>query len=267
MAKPLYKRLLIWAIVSAFITFALGYWCGVSHQCCYSDADIIPYNQSDTLAECRKVPELSNYVPVDTGSTIGLNLYYPNFSRIDLVCGKMPDKSNDSIIFMASAAYTSKELNVFSHSNIVGPHVSDGVFYVPVSKPKGAFSFYDNSPHFTYGDYTNDMKCAARKGGCAFSQDMIICNGELTQYDRDPKSKAYFRALCLLEDKLAIVDSKNSETFELFVSRLHHMNISNAIYMDMGGWSYSWYRDSNNNIIELGNRPNKFATNWLVFYK
>ena len=253
--------------MAMFIMFALGYYYGRPYKHSASNSLDVIGDTSDLMPITPTVPQITNYVPVDTSSTVGLNIYYPNFSHIELVCGDMPSKDNDSIIFMASAAYTKKELPTFSHSNIVGPHVSDSVLYIPEGMPKGAFSYYDNAPHFTYGDYISDMKRAARKGGCAFSQDMMICNGDLTKYDRNPKDEDKFRALCLIEDKIAIVDSKNEELFELFVRRLHHLNVQNAIYMDMGGWRYSWYRDSNNKVIELGTNPNKFATNWLVFYK
>lgn len=51
--------------------------------------------------------------------TCNLRVYIPDYSRIDLVCGKMPEKNNSSIIYMASAAYTVKCLSQFDHSNIV----------------------------------------------------------------------------------------------------------------------------------------------------
>lgn len=254
-------------IIGIVLTFAFGYFCGIAHKNCTGIETSALDSLTDSISDTSDISISSIVAPVDTSSTIGLNIYYPNFSHIDLICGEMPSQSNDSIIFMASAAYTREKLPTFSHSNIVGPHVSDGVFYIPVEKPKGAFSYYDNSPHFTYGNYEDQMKLASQKGGCAYSQDMMICNSKLTQYERDPKSITYFRALCLIGDRLAIVDSKNEEPFELFVNRLQHLNVSNALYMDMGGWSYSWYRDRDNNVIELGNPPNKYATNWLVFYK
>lgn len=268
MCKVSFNKGVLMTILIAIVAFALGYFCGITYKKCPCNAGLlIEVSSTDSIPDMSDVPNSTQYVLVDTASTVGLNIYYPNFSHIDLVCGEMPSKFNDSIIFMVPAAYTREKMSTFSHSNIVGPHVADGEFYAPAKKPKGAFSYYDNTPHFAYGNYEDQMRLASQRGGCAFSQDMMICNCELTQYDRNPKSKHHFRALCLFGGRLAIVDSKRKEPFELFVKRLQHLNVSDAIYLDMGDWSYSWYRDRNNNVIELGNQPNKYATNWLVFYK
>ena len=64
---------------------------------------------------------------VDTDS---LSVYYPNFSRVDLVTGVMPDRMDDSaVVFCCEAAFTGECLKEFKHTNIAGDHVSSGVRY------------------------------------------------------------------------------------------------------------------------------------------
>ena len=40
-----------------------------------------------------------------------------------------------------------------------------------------------------------------------------------------------------------------------------------AIYLDMGGWKHSRYRDNSGNPIDIQPSPTKYATNWITFYK
>ena len=68
-------------------------------------------------------------VMVDDSTFKGLIVFYPQFSRIDLVCEKMPSKQDDSIVFCAEAAFTHELLDKFEHSNIDGDHVSGGKRY------------------------------------------------------------------------------------------------------------------------------------------
>ena len=51
---------------------------------------------------------------------------YPNFTKIDLVCGTMPSKSDTAVILVVEAAYTEAKLDKFVHTNIAGDHVSGG---------------------------------------------------------------------------------------------------------------------------------------------
>ena len=61
--------------------------------------------------------------------TLGLKVLYPEFSRVELVCGTMPSKDEEDVVLVLAAAYTGKCLKEFKHSNIVGMHVSGGKLY------------------------------------------------------------------------------------------------------------------------------------------
>ena len=67
---------------------------------------------------------LVNVVPCDS-----LTVYYPHFTRIDLVTGTMPSKSDEKVIFCCAGSFTGERLTSFKHSNIAGDHVSGGTFH------------------------------------------------------------------------------------------------------------------------------------------
>lgn len=218
----------------------------------------------------RPNPEITNpseYVRVS--ETNKLKIYYPQYSKIDLICGEIPKKSDENVIMTCAAAYTVKCEDSFSHSNIIGDHVSNGSRFsgAPSKTYRGAFAFYDGAPHFAYNNWNNEFKEASSKGGCGFAQDMMIHNGKITDYWRDNASSTEFRALCQIGGKIAIVDSKGIQKFGDFVDELSKLGVTEAIYLDMGNWKHSWYRDSNGMAVDIYPNPNKYATNWITFYK
>lgn len=206
---------------------------------------------------------------VDIVDTCMLRIYYPRYSRIDLVCSEMPKKETDSVILVCAASYTVKCLDHFEHRNIIGNHVSGGKLYNGASSNtyKGAFSYYDDKPHFAYDNWNRDFKQASSKGGCGFAQDMMIHNGGIVNHWRDKKSKNLFRALCMIDNKIAIADSKEDIPFGDFIINLLNAGATEAIYLDMGGWKHSWYRDDSGKAVDIYPSPTKYGTNWITFYK
>lgn len=207
--------------------------CGTSPQKNEDSVQIestcIPIDVQETIVETKP--------SVEVDETYSLRIYYPNYSKIDLICGEMPKKDNDSIIMVCAAAYTVKCLNRFDHNNIIGNHVSKGKQYsgAPSDTYRGAFSFYDSKPHFSYKNWNEDLREASNKGGCLFAQDMMIHDGEIVDHWRNNDCKTLFRALCLINGRVAIVDSKESIPFGKFISLLAKIGATEAIYLDMGG--------------------------------
>ena len=213
------------------------------------------------------------YVKVDT---IGnLVVYYPQFSKIDLACGKMPEKSDTNVVLCAAAAFTGTFLDEFKHSNVASDHVSGGVRYdgYECKVNTGGFAYYGgNEWEFVYGDYSPAFDKAAEQGGMAYAQVMMINNGEVKQtYRVNPKNTRdvnEFRALCELNGKLCMVDSKGFVNFVDFVNELSAADVTHAIYMDMGeGWNYSWWRHSCGAAVEIHTKESGYTTNWITFYK
>ena len=133
-----------------------------SMEACSNDSKgTVDSTQVDSVtmaAEC--VMDIKGTKPyVDVLDTCMLRIYYPNYSRIDLVCGEIPQKDNDSVILVCAAAYTAEYLDHFNHENIIGNHVSSGHLYkgstnvvqtTGKASYRGAFSFYDGKPHFAF---------------------------------------------------------------------------------------------------------------------
>ena len=238
-------------------------------------------NGKDSSASVENVDSLQDsietndgkYVKVDTFKN--LIIYYPQYSTIDLACGEMPSKEHSTVIFCAAAAFTGSYLDNFKHTNVAGGHVSGGKYFsgYECHANTGCFAFYgDKTWEFVEGDTTQALKKAADTGGMGFSQILIIHNGKTLQYYRvNPKNNKdmnEFRALCERDGKLCIVDSRGFVNFRDFVKELEQLGVTNAIYMDMGeGWNYSWWRHSNESIIEIHSTPHSYTTNWITFYK
>lgn len=66
----------------------------------------------------------SNAVTIKT--TANLNVYYPEYSKIDLVCGQMPKAALKDVEFCCEAAFTGELLDEFKHSNIADNHICNG---------------------------------------------------------------------------------------------------------------------------------------------
>ena len=210
------------------------------------------------------------YNYVERVDTLGLMVLYPRFSSLELVCGTEPQESDSTVILFAEGAYTGQCLKEFNHSNIAGDHVSVGKRYkgYPCKRNTGAFVYYDGTWEFCYKNYSNKMDEAALAGGAAFAQELIIYNGKPVPTVRKDGNRNQFRALCDTHDKkLCIIESDSIVTFGEFRKRLLLLEVSNALYLDMGsGWNYAWYRRGDS-VIELHPKTHNYCTNWITFYK
>ena len=214
--------------------------------------------------------ERKNSTVVEIKDTLGLKIYYPNFSKIELVCGEIPSKEDKNVIMFAEAAFTGELLREFKHTNIAGDHVSSGRRErgYKCKRNTGAFVFYDKTPKFLYQDYSDEFDMVAKKRGSGFAQEMIIHEGKLVPRTRPDNNVNEFRALCLIDGRVAIADSKGLVKYKDFFEDLLKIGASEALYLDMGpGWNYSWYRDSNDHTIEIHSNPTQYATNWITFFR
>ena len=230
--------------------------------------------------DMNKVSDSGQPIPVmiDDTTVNGLIAYYPQFSRIDLVCGQMPSQQEDAVIFCAEAAFTHELLDEFAHSNIDGDHVSSSKRYkgADCQDNSGAFAWFSDSTwEFINGEYSELLDSVAAAGGMGFGQAIIIHEGESIRplwrekYD-DKGSVAQFRALCEKDGRLCIVDSRDEVSYEKFVTMLEEFGPRHALYMDMGaGWNHSWWRDADGKVHEIHPMAEKsrYCTNWITFYK
>lgn len=200
--------------------------------------------------------------------TLGLKVIYPEFSRVELVCGTMPSKDDMDVVLVFAAAYTGKCLKVFQHSNIVGMHVSGGKYYEGHIY-NGAFVYYKGRWKFMSksAEIKAEMPLAAEHNGAGFTQDLLIYKGELHPTKRKDGNTNIFRALCEHNGKLCVIESQQVIKLGDLKKALLDLGVTNAIYTDMGsGWNHAWYRTSSG-IIELQPYKHPYCTNWITFYK
>ena len=243
---------------------AIALLCGCTHT---------PKQAIDKNRTNMSVPVMKGSpVQIDDTTVAGLRVYYPLYSRIDLVCGKMPAKGDSSVIFCAEAAFTHKLLDKFSHSNIDGDHVSGGKRYTGAvcDDNSGAFAWYnDTTWEFIHGEYDELLDSVAQAGGMGFGQAIIIYDSEtIRPLWRDGEHQ--YRALCEKDGRLCIVDSRSEVEYDDFVKMLERLAPRYALYLDMGaGWNHSWWRDGRGQVFEIHPRADKsrYCTNWITFYK
>lgn len=222
----------------------------------------------------KRTMNTEQVIPVAIDDTIvkGLRVYYPQFSRIDLVCEIMPSKQDTNVLFCAEAAFTHELLDEFAHTNIDGDHVSGGKRFTGAKcyDNSGAFAWFsDTTWEFVHGEYGELLDSVAQAGGMGFGQALIIYEGEsIRPLWRDGVNQ--YRALCEKDGRLCIVDSRKKVEYEKFVSLLEAFAPRYALYMDMGaGWNHSWWRDSKGKVHEIHPVADKsrYCTNWITFYR
>ena len=210
---------------------------------------------------------------VTVETTVNLNVYYPEYSRIDLVCGQMPKAAQKDVEFCCEAAFTGELLNEFKHYNIADNHICNGVM-------KKGYRCRTNTGGFVWGKgkwkfmRKADYPTEANGWDMGFCQLLIIKDGVARPIGAKMKNnRTIYRALCEKNGKLCIVEGKKVMTYESFVNCLKAYKVTHALYLDMGsGWNYAWYRDKEGKVVERfpesKKSPNyKYRTNWITFYK
>ena len=206
-------------------------------------------------------------------STENFKIYYPEYSKIDLVCGQMPKTIQKDIEFCCEAAFTGELLSEFKHSNIADNHICNGVM-------KKGYRCKANTGGFVWGKgkwkfmRKADYPTSSNDWNMGFCQMLIIKDGIPRPIgSKMRKNRTIYRALCEKDGKLCIVEGRKVMTYEDFVKHLKVLKVKHALYLDMGsGCNYAWYRDKAGKVIEIfpmsKSAPSyKFRTNWITFYK
>lgn len=210
---------------------------------------------------------------VTVETTANLKVYYPEFTRIDLVCGQMPKAAQKDVEFCCEAAFTGELLAEFKHSNIADNHICSGVM-------KKGYRCKANTGGFVWrkGKWKfmrkADYPTIANGWNMGFCQLLIIKDGKVRPIGTNMKTRRnIYRALCEKDGKLCIVESRKNMPYEFFVKCLSSYIITHALYLDMGrGWNYAWYRDAKGQVRECFPESKnaasyRFRTNWITFYK
>ena len=210
---------------------------------------------------------------VNIETTAILNVYYPEYTKIDLICGQMPKASQKEVEFCCEAAFTGELLNEFKHTNIADNHICNGVM-------KKGYRCKANTGGFVWGKgkwkfmRKADYPTEANRWNMGFCQLLIIKDSAVRPIGAKMKNnRNIYRALCEKNGKLCIIESKKVMTYEYFVKCLSAYKVTHALYLDMGrGWNYAWYRDKKGKVVVLFPESKmapsyKYRTNWITFYK
>ena len=216
--------------------------------------------------------QVSGYA-VNVKTSANINVYYPKYSRVDLVCDQMPKAAQKDVEFCCEAAFTGELLEEFKHSNIADNHICDG-------KMIKGYRCKANTGGFVWGKgkwkfmRKDDFPAETNGWNMGFCQMLIIKDGTTRPIGAKMKNyKNIYRALCEKDGKLCIIESKKVVTYEFFVKCLSDYKVTHALYLDMGrGWNYAWYRDKAGKVVVLHPESKmapsyKYRTNWITFYK
>ena len=212
-------------------------------------------------------------IAVTVERTVNLNVYYPEYTKIDLVCEQMPKAAQKDVEFCCEAAFTGELLNEFKHSNIADNHICNG-------EMKKGYRCKANTGGFVWGKgkwqfmRKADYPTEANGWEMGFCQLLIIKDSVVRPIGTKMKNnRTIYRALCEKDGKLCIIESKKVMTYEFFVKCLSAYKVTHALYLDMGrGWNYAWYRDKGGKVKEIFPESKlapsyKYRTNWITFYK
>ena len=106
----------------------------------------------------------------------------------------------------------------------------------------------------------------------AFTQELLIYKGKRQAFKRADRLE-YYRALCRIGENLCVVDGTHKHLLVSFVDLLINAGVTDALYLDMGDWKYSWmrkYPDDDERckaeiIYEKPQGKEYYGSNWLVF--
>ena len=205
------------------------------------------YHQIDTMQY-----RFARYVPQ--------NAHY-HFQRVK------PDINNTNLLTCVVAAFTSK-----APEDVVGTSVSNGKKRIYPTDAETAYCLIIGDQVKIEALDSNHKLAIARavkEKGDYFQQMHLIENGEAKACEIFKNRATFRRALAQKEGETHLIESLDRMTIEDFTNTLISFGYEQAIYLDMGSWSEGWYRNSENQIVRIGNnwKSSHLQTNWLVIRK
>lgn len=205
------------------------------------------YHQIDTIQYrfARYVPQNAQY----------------HFQRVK------PDSNNTDLLLSVVAAFTSK-----APEHVVGTSVSNGKKRVYPTDAETAYCLIIGDQVKIEALDSNHKLAIARavkEKGDYFQQMHLIENSEAKACEIFKNRATFRRALAQKEGETHLIESLDRMTIEDFTNTLISFGYEQAIYLDMGSWSEGWYRNSENQIVRIGNnwKSSHLQTNWLVIRK
>lgn len=205
------------------------------------------YHQIDTMQY-----RFARYVPQ--------NAHY-HFQRVK------PDSNNTDLLMSVVAAFTSK-----APEHVVGTSVSNGKKRIYPTDAETAYCLIIGEEvkiEALSENHKSAIETAVKQKGDYFQQMLLIENAEAKSCEIFKNRATFRRALAQKEGETHLVESLDRMTIDDFIQSLIFLGYEQAIYLDMGSWSEGWYRNSENQIVRIGNnwKSSHLQTNWLVIRK
>jgi hypothetical protein len=246
----------------------------------------------EPIDEPVKEESIEKYLTLDSTTYEYLTIrtfIIPKGYQVEFVDSAMPTDSNT--ILCVAAAFTHKDYakyDTFDPILVANDYVTKGVYkkgYKCSVSMTGGFANINGEHSFFKGKNNNLLKEAQNNNGSYFQQNLAIYNGEIqmkTPFSKNKGFKQPYRFLCELSNgDLAIVEVRGVPYKAAVIQALNKpicrtdnsITIKHALYLDMGGWSDGWYRDSryiydintDNKIDKI--YQNNHQTNWIVVTK
>lgn len=226
------------------------------------------YSESTNHTKKKEITTIMNQkyrMKVDT--TADLIMYDITDCQLDLAFGSIPNVEQEDVVLCVAAAFTGKCLDSFEHSNILGPHISQGELYKGYEEEGGyaVFASWGEQKCFLELEDKEKLEDVAATHGMAFTQYWVVKDGEAYNPPRQTVKQEYYRCIAQKAGRTYVIESKEVVKFDFFVKCLVEIGVENALYLDMGeGWNHSFYRDKAGEVHILHPKTHKYCTNWLV---
>ncbi|MBQ0034363.1 MAG: hypothetical protein KBS77_03630 [Bacteroidales bacterium] len=201
-----------------------------------------------------------------------ITIFQPDFRELRLQCIDRPSEQDSSIMLCCAGAFTHDALTEFGLENIDGNHVSCSQVFEGNTSPDltGVFLWCEYGYLFLKKSDSQIAECTAKQYVTAFEQALVILDGEKVDF---PIKKYYeyaqhYRVLAEWNGRLCMIES-DVTTMDVFTDAMLKAGVTNAIYTDMGGWKFAWYRADDGSVkhIHPVEPKTKYQSNWLCFIK
>ena len=180
---------------------------------------------------------------------IPLHIYVPLNSTPHLEVGRKIANNPETALMFFEAADVRAD-----NGKIVGAFVLKGE---PMSRglsKRGYCAIIDNVVTVGVAENSPLFEEATEKNGDFFRQYPLVDEGNLVE--NELKNKSIRRALCDIDNHIAVVETQSRESLHDFAQALIDIGTSNAIYL-VGGDAMGWSIDEDGNGYEIGNWSNR----------
>lgn len=244
-----------------------------------------------SLGACSNVADRNNAVSAETEETTDTLIYVseavvsedsflvlklnPEKAFVTMADSVIPEIGDSTVALCVEAAFTGDLLENFSPSNIAGNYVIDGIFHkgYDCDANTGFLCTVEGKPFISdLSGCAEWEKKAVEYGQTLFQQMLVIQKGENVYkgIPIKPDVENIYRAACVMSDgDFAVIQSKESLSMGSFIAGLQALDVSDALYLDMGtGWNYGWYRETESSEpVKFFEERTPYQTNWLIIKK